>query len=333
MTNTNICDLTKKNASKFPERTPDSHKGDYGRVLLIGGSFGMSGAIALAGRAAILSGAGLVKLAVPKSTLPLAAGYAPELMTVPLPETRSGKIAFGAYERLLPLIDEADVIAIGPGLGRSGGLDGLVLRLNREVRKPMLIDADALNALAAYDFKHMAASFAEAIANGASRVLTPHPGEFARLCHGLDNPAKLKTTTKIPRDTPGRIAVACHFLEQLNAHAERTESRSNDHVTGAVILVLKGAQTIVTDGCQVFVNTSGNPGMATGGSGDVLSGMIVSLIGQHFSPLDAAKTGVFLHGRAADLALVQSRIPFESITATTLINHIGAAIREMQNEE
>ena len=322
MSDIKICELTNESVPKFPERKRDSHKGDYGRVLIIGGSFGMSGAVALAGRAAICTGSGLVKLAVPERILPMTAGYSPELMTVPLRQTRSGKIAFDAYSQIMPLVDEADVIAIGPGLGRSGGLDALLLRLNREIKKPMLIDADGLNALANYGFDRMAASFAEAMVAGAWRILTPHPGEFVRLCHDV-------YSEKIPRDTPGRIATACDFLTRCCDQTNVTSETS-----GGVVLVLKGSETIVvcnnnTPRQQAFVNTSGNPGMATGGSGDVLSGMIASLIGQRFSPFDAAKLGVYLHGRTADLAHCESQIPHESITASTLVDHIAAAIREL----
>ena len=329
MANTTICDLTKDSTPKFKERRRDAHKGDFGRLLLIGGSFGMSGAIAMAGRAAIVAGAGLVKLAVPESVLPMAACHAPELMSVALQETRSGRIAFAAHDRILSLAAEADVVAIGPGLGRSGGLDALVLRLNREIEKPMLIDADALNALAAYDFETMAASFAGTKADTACRILTPHPGEFARLCRGFEATTTEQPTSKNRRaskdgktqDTAARIDAVCDFLTRLHRCVGRSAS--------GVILVLKGANTLITNGDSVFVNTSGNPGMATGGSGDVLSGMIASLVGQGFTPFDAAKTGVFLHGRAGDLALCESRIPFEAITATTLIDHIGPAIREL----
>ena len=310
MTHDKIAYLTAQNVPRFQERKRDSHKGDYGRVLLIGGAFGMSGAIAMAGRAALVTGSGLVRLAVPGRSLPMAASYMPELMTVALPENRSGKISLDAFSRLISLTEEADVVVIGPGLGRSAGLDALVMRLHREIKKPVLIDADGLNALASHSFGRMAESFAEVAANGTWRILTPHPGEFARLC-GSVIPFKAE-----------RVVAALDFMTQLNIRPGYAKS-------SGVILVLKGFETIVTDGTQVFVNTSSNPGMATAGSGDVLSGMVASLVGQRFSPLDAAKLGVYLHGRTADLALVTSSIPPESIIASTLIDHIGPAIREL----
>jgi len=155
----------------------------------------------------------------------------------------------------------------------------------------------------------MAGSFAEVAANGAKRILTPHPGEFTRLCGNV-----------IPF-TEDRVAIARTFASTMNTRSLQAKS-------GRVILVLKGSETVVTDGTQVYVNTSGNPGMATAGSGDVLSGMIASLVGQRFSPLDAAKLGVYLHGRTADLALAASNIPPESLIASTLIDHICPAIRD-----
>ena len=330
MTHDSITYLTPASVPRFIERKRDSHKGDYGRVLLIGGSFGMSGAIALAGRAALVTGSGLVKMAVPKCALLMAASYTPELMTVALPENRSGKISLDAFAKIMTLAEEADVVAIGPGLGRSAGLDALVMRLHREVTKPMLIDADALNALASHSFDRMAESFAEAATRSAWRILTPHPGEFARMnrhqVSGFrfqDEASNTNPEARSPKPEARteRVTASRDFVAQLNVCPQ--------HGNGGVILVLKGNATVVTDGQHVFVNTSGNPGMATAGSGDVLSGMIASLIGQGFSPLDAAKLGVYLHGRTGDIAITTSRIPLESVTAVTLINHIGQTISEL----
>ena len=317
MTHGNIAYLTAQSIPRFQERKCDSHKGDHGRVLLIGGSFGMSGAIAMAGRAALVTGSGLVRMAVPEFSLPIAASHTPELMTVALPENRSGKISLDAYARLMSLAEEADVVAIGPGLGRSAGLDALVMRLHREVKKPMLMDADGLNALASHSFDRMAESFAEVAASGVWRILTPHPGEFARLCG-----------TVIPFRTTERVDAARDFVTALNMRSAMN-TRSLQGKSGGVILVLKGFETVVTDGTRACVNTSGNPGMATAGSGDVLSGMIASLVGQRFLPFDAAQLGVYLHGRTGNLALAVSGIPPESIIASTLIDHIGQAIREL----
>ncbi|MDR1494375.1 MAG: NAD(P)H-hydrate dehydratase [Planctomycetaceae bacterium] len=313
--------ITKETVPRFPTRKWDSHKGDFGRVLLVGGSVGMSGAIAASGRAAILTGSGLVKIAVPTSILPIVASFALEIMTSPLPENRSGKIAATAYEKILSLSEQADVVVLGPGLGRSAGLDALVFRLNREIRKPMLLDADALNAIASHGLERATDAFAAILSSGISRILTPHPGEFSRL----------NQNNFAPRETRQRVEAAENFLQRIQNSAKNRRQLSSS-ASGELTLVLKGAETVVTDGRQTFVNTSGNPGMATAGSGDVLAGIIASLIGQNFSLIDAAKLGAFLHGRTADIAYRQSQIPYESIIASTLINHIPDAINELIRE-
>ncbi|MDR1385131.1 MAG: NAD(P)H-hydrate dehydratase [Planctomycetaceae bacterium] len=309
--------ITNENVPRFPARKRDSHKGDFGRILLIGGSVGMSGAIAMSGRAAILTGSGLVKIAVPASILSIVASLTSEIMTVSLPENRSGKLTVTAYEKIFSLSEQADVVVLGPGLGRSAGLNALVFHLNREIRKPMLLDADALNAIASHGWECATDALATIVSSGVSRILTPHPGEFSRLnqCH------------LVPRGTLQRVEAAEDFIQCIQ-NQMKSKSLSSP-TSGELVLILKGAETVVTDGRQTFVNTSGNPGMATGGSGDVLSGIIASLIGQHFSLCDAAKLGVFLHGRTADIAYHQSRIPHEAIIASTLINHIPDAIKEL----
>jgi len=307
----------------FPKRANDSHKGDYGRVLLVGGSVGMSGAIVLAGRAAMRTGTGLMKIAVPKSIWPIVAGQVIEGMTLPMPETRSGKLSLPAFEPLMRLADEADVVALGPGLGRSAGLDALVSRLNREVKKPMVIDADALNAIASRSGKSLADDFAKLAENGVLRILTPHPGELSRLIACF---RALGGT--LPNDTPGRIQTAQEWVTAATGCGGKDLQRQQSH-----LLVFKGAETVVTDGEQVYVNPSGNPGMATGGSGDVLTGMIASLLGQRFTPFDAAKLGVFLHGLCGDIAVHGSGIPQQSVVASTLIDHIGQAIRLWSSTE
>ena len=158
---------------RLPPRRPDAHKGDFGFALIVGGSRGMAGAAALAGMAALRGGAGLVRLAVPDCVLDTVAGFEPSYMTVPLPSDADGHIGPGAFDRIAELAEKATVIACGPGLGRSLHLDQLVLRLYQEITKPMVFDADALNALACEP---------ETLAHpGAPRILTPHPGEFARL--------------------------------------------------------------------------------------------------------------------------------------------------------
>ena len=224
----------------------------------------MAGAVSLAGMAALRGGAGLVRLAVPDAVLDTVAGFEPSYMTAPLPCDSVGRIAGAAYDRIIELADKATVVACGPGLSRSLELDQLVMRLYREIAKPMVFDADALNALATEP---------ETLAQpGGPRILTPHPGEFARLIN-----------RKLEPDARAEAAV------QLAARCR-------------LVVVLKGHRTLVTDGARRAINTTGNPGMATGGTGDVLTGLITALACQHLEPFDAARLGVHLHGLAGDLA-------------------------------
>jgi NAD(P)H-hydrate epimerase len=255
----------------LPKRPIDSHKGLYGSILVLAGGRGMAGAAALAGAGALRSGAGLVRVACPSEVQPTVASFEPSYMTYPLPCDSDGLVAFPesrpALERLL---EHADVLATGPGLGRSTALDELVRWLVQEVAQPAVLDADALNALAGR---------AEVLrGRTAPRILTPHPGEFARLTG--------RSTAEIQADREGH---ALSFALEYG-----------------VILVLKGARTIVTDGQRLYVNETGNPGMATGGAGDVLTGVIAALLGQKLPPFDAAQLGVYAHGFAGDIARDQN---------------------------
>lgn len=274
-------------------RDADSHKGDFGRTLLIGGSRGMAGAIGLAGMAALRSGAGLVQLAVPEPCLDVVAGYEPSYMTAALPADAAGRFDWNdrAQASLAELASAATAIACGPGLGRSDGGVALVHWLQANVSQPVVFDADALNALAARPEGLLAAA--------GPRILTPHPGEFSRLTGGA-----------VPRDDDAR-------LEQARDAASRW---------GAIV-VLKGHRTVITDGVRWAVNQTGNPGMATGGTGDVLTGVIVALVSQGLSPLDAAHLGVHVHGLAGDLAVVErSQI---GLIARDLVEHLPAAWRHV----
>jgi NAD(P)H-hydrate epimerase len=249
---------------RLPPRKPDAHKGDFGTALIVGGSRGMAGAAGLAGMAALRGGAGLVRLAVADAILDTVAMFEPSYMTSPLPCDADGRIAGAAFEQIVELAEKATVVACGPGLGRSLELDQLVLRLYREIAKPMVFDADALNALA---------TEAETLAQpGGPRILTPHPGEFARLIGR-------KLEGKSRADAAVQLAARCR-----------------------IVVVLKGHRTLITDGARRAINSTGNPGMATGGTGDVLTGLITALCCQQLEPFDAARLGVHLHGLAGDLA-------------------------------
>jgi len=280
----------------LPPRDPNAHKGDFGFVLIVGGSRGMAGAAALAGMAALRGGAGLVRVAVPDPCLDLVAAFEPSYMTVPLPSDDEGRIAAAACERIIGSVDWADVVALGPGLGRSEDLDQLVARLYREVSKTMVVDADALNALAAQP---------EVLTDHAGpRILTPHPGEFVRLVNE-------KSAKKPSRQQQEQAAVEL---------AARTNT----------IVVLKGHHTLTTDGTHRHPNATGNPGMATGGTGDVLTGLTAAIAGQGLSPYDAARLGVHLHGLAGDYAA--DEYGEISMVATDVIDCLPDAFEEFGAE-
>jgi NAD(P)H-hydrate epimerase len=274
------------------DRPADSHKGDFGRALLIGGSRGMSGAIALSGKAALRGGAGLVTLAVPREVLPTVASFEPSYMTTGLACDDDGRIAISAKATLEPLLDAATAVACGPGLGQSDDLTALVGWLFDECQRPAVFDADALNAFAKRDGGIAKRS---SRASTAARILTPHPGEFARLV--------------------GR---------RIEDRAQQQQAAEQFAAANDVIVVLKGAGTIVTDGRQTFVNDTGNPGMATGGTGDVLTGVVVALLCQGLAPFDAARVAVHVHGRAGDLAA--GSVGQVSLIAGDLVAHLPQAL-------
>jgi len=273
---------------KLPPRKADAHKGDFGTALIVGSSRGMSGAAALAGMAALRGGAGLVRIAVPDVCLETIASFEPSYMTVPLPNDAAGRITLAALPKIIELSAAASVLALGPGLGRSDELNQLVGRLYREIEKPMVVDADALNALSTQP---------EIIGKpGGPRVLTPHPGEFARL-----------VGKKLDGD-PRLVAAV-----ELSARC-------------GVVILLKGHRTLITDGNKQAINTTGNPGMATGGSGDILTGLITALLCQHLEPFAAAQLGAHLHGLAGDMAAKEKGET--SLIARDLVEFIPWAFRE-----
>jgi NAD(P)H-hydrate epimerase len=277
----------------LPPRKPDSHKGDFGRALLVGGSRGMAGAIALSGIAALRSGAGLVKLAVPDLCLDVVAGFDPVYMTVPLPDDAHGRITLAAKSTLVDLIEPATCVALGPGLGKSDDLTQLVAWLYTTCPHTMVIDADALNALATRDVP-----FADP---AGPRVFTPHPGEFSRL---LKDGERLST------------------LQQ----ARRAEALAKEF---GVVIVLKGHRSLITDGERSVRNNTGNPGMAKGGSGDVLTGIITALVCQGLAPFEAAHLGCHIHGAAGDMAAM--RRGEVSMTARDILRALPHAFRMQED--
>jgi len=244
-----------------PTRKQNTHKGNYGRVLILAGAEGYTGAPALAARSSLRSGAGLIYLGVPRAVYPIVAAKLNAPVVFPLPDS-DGKLSLDALPEILRRLETADACLLGPGLGRSETSDALVLEVIRRCKCPLVLDADGINAAAAH----------KDVLRGAAcpLILTPHEGEFRRLTDAEET---------------DRILGA--------------EALAND--LGAIIL-RKGHETIITNGMMTYVNRTGNAGMATGGSGDALAGILVSLLGQGVPPMEAAATAAWLHGSAGDLA-------------------------------
>jgi NAD(P)H-hydrate epimerase len=283
----------------FAPRPRDSNKGMYGHVLVVGGSLGKAGAAAMAGFSALRVGAGLVTVATGKSVLPTVAGFHPELMTEPLDETGEGAISARAFQSLEKLAKKKNVLAIGPGISRNEETAEVVRRIIAKVGVHAVLDADGLNA-----FQDHANELSSSSRDGAGNVLvlTPHPGEMSRLT-GM-------SIKEIQRD---RLNVARDFAKRH-----------------AVILVLKGDRTIVAgpDG-QAWVNPTGNPGMATGGTGDILTGIVAGLMAQFADrAFEAVVAAVYLHGLAGDVA--RDEVGEQPLVATDLIRCLPDAIRHIR---
>ena len=244
----------------LPVRNPWTHKGDYGRILLLCGSRGYTGAAALAAMGALRSGAGLVYLGVPESIYAIEAVTLTEPVVFPLPD-RDGMLDSGAVGQILAMKDRMDAVLIGPGLGKSQGTRAVLEAVLQQYECPVVVDADGINLLAGH----------KDILRGRKHptILTPHDGEFLRLAGELGE--------------------------------ERQQSAENLAGDLGCVVLLKGHRTLITDGKCCYENHTGNPGMATGGSGDVLAGIIVSLLGQGVPPLEAAAVGACLHGACGDI--------------------------------
>jgi hydroxyethylthiazole kinase-like uncharacterized protein yjeF len=276
-------------------RPAESNKGNYGHVLVVGGSLGKAGAAAMAGMAALRAGAGLSTVATPKSVLGTVAGFHPELMTEPLAETDTGTISSGALDRINELARGKGVLAIGPGISRNPQTAELVRALVARLQLPMVVDADGLNA---FDGRTD-----ELKGNGRTLVITPHPGEMARLM-GC-------TIADVQKD---RLAVARQFAREHE-----------------LIVVLKGHRTLVVkpEG-ETWVNTTGNPGMSTGGTGDILTGMVAGMIAQHSKDaFSAVLAAVHLHGLAGDV--MRERVGEHSLVATDLLIGLPEAFRRTRD--
>ena len=244
----------------LPDRDPNGHKGDFGKILLLCGSRGFTGAAALAAMGALRCGAGLVYLGVPESIYAIEAVKLTEPVIFPLPE-ENGILGQLAIDQICSRLQNMDAVLMGPGMGWNAGTFSVVTTVLREYNGPVVLDADGINVLTGHiDILRGRTS---------PTILTPHEGEFHRL-GGLTQ--------------QDRVASAVDFAKKSNA-----------------ILLLKGHRTVITDGETSYRNTTGNPGMAVGGSGDVLAGIITALLGQGISPLEAAACGAWLHGAAGDI--------------------------------
>ena len=277
-------------AHLFRPRVLDSNKGLYGHVLVIAGGRGKTGAAAMTGIGALRAGAGLATVASAESAIAQIASHAPEIMTEPLAETGDGSISLRTLDQLSTLVDKKNVVALGPGMGRNSETVQLIRRLVNELPRPMVVDADGLNALDAKNLR-----------GPTARILTPHPGEMARLTNS--------TVKDVQAD---RIGCARGFAKERG-----------------VYLVLKGNRTVIAspDG-RAWINPTGSPAMATGGTGDVLTGMIAGLLAQFPDQLDAALlAAVYLHGRAGELGA--ARLGEKSLIATDLFEFLPEAMREV----
>lgn len=279
---------------RLERRNPDASKRDFGRVVVIGGSVGMAGAPALAAMAALRSGAGLVELIVPEPVVAVAAGFDPCVMTRGLPAA-GGLFAEPGLLGHVAVVSRADAVVVGPGIGRSHAVRDLVRSLWSDVEQPCVFDADALWALAG----------AESLpAHAGPRILTPHAGEMLRL---------------IGRDAGSAAADDRCFLEE--------EARRLAASAGCV-MVLKGAGTLVTDGHREARNPTGNAGMATAGTGDVLAGVTAGLLAQGMPAFEAARLAAWIHGRAGDVAAAD--LGQVSMTARDLLDRLHVAFREVE---
>jgi NAD(P)H-hydrate epimerase len=255
----------------------------------------------MAGLATLRSGAGLVTLAVPQSVQDVVASFCPCYMTYGLPD-ENGQFTAAAADEIVRLAANFNVFALGPGLARSDNLTAFVQALYREVPLPMVVDADALFALAErpIDFGQP----------GGPRILTPHPGEFGRLSTAVMGAWDAALSAKTGNDSHRTMAAAC---------------LANADTSGQIVVVLKGSHTVVTNGNRYSINHTGNPGMATGGSGDVLTGVITALLCQGLAPFEAARLGVYVHGLAGDLAAAD--LGQVSLIASDLIHFLPRAFR------
>jgi NAD(P)H-hydrate epimerase len=279
----------------FKKRKKNTHKGNYGHLFIVSGSFGKTGAAVMAGKAALKMGAGLVTVGTPQSCLPMVARPMVELMTEPLPETSEKTISSEASEKAIALLKDKDALLIGPGISTHKSTAEFVLSLLPKIKLPVVIDADALNILASKP--EILKSLRKPV------IITPHPGEFARLLH-------LSTRDVLEQ----KLELVPEFSEKYG-----------------IYLVLKSYKTLIsTPEGKVFINPTGNPGMGSAGSGDVLSGMIVSMIVQEKNLLEAILAAVYVHGLSGDIGA--DKLGEKFLTAANIINYLPRALKQLETE-
>jgi len=283
-------------SSALQKRSPEAHKGATGHLLILAGSTGKTGAAAMTATSAMHSGAGLVTLGIPKSLNNILEGLVIEAMTIPLPEAEGGMLDERSLDKIIKLMVDKKCLALGPGLGNASGTKQLVIKIIQKCRIPIIIDADGLNSL--IDNTDILKNLKNPI------ILTPHPGEMSKLIE--------KPVSFIQKN---RISCARKFAKNFKVH-----------------VVLKGARTIIAhpDG-KVFINPTGNPGMAAGGMGDVLTGIIAGFVTQGYSPEAAIHIGVYLHGATADI-LAKDIGPF-GFLATEIMSAIPRQIKLLMNDQ
>ncbi|MDE5648654.1 MAG: NAD(P)H-hydrate dehydratase, partial [Oscillospiraceae bacterium] len=284
-----MCDSKLKNI--IPRKKPDSHKGNYGRLLIVCGSEKMPGACIMAAEASARSGVGLLQIATVKSITPVITNRLPEAMLEPLEADENGYISSDNFEKIMSAAEKASAVLIGCGLGVTNGTIELVKNLLKNLNCPIILDADGINCISdSIDIIRQTKS---------SIILTPHPAEMGRLCG--------RNTAEIQSD---RLGTAMNFSNEYNA-----------------TVVLKGAGTVIAEKNNIYVNQTGNPGMGKGGSGDVLSGIIASFAAQGISTVDSAVLGTFVHGAAGDLAA--SKKSMQSMIATDIIGELGEVLKKL----
>ena len=293
-----------KKLPKLNPRKRNSHKGSYGRVLVLAGSPGLTGAAYLCSKAALRSGSGIVTLGVPESLNSVMESKLTCVMTHPLPETKASTLSNKGKKKIMKLCESHDVVALGPGLSQQPETRELILWLIQNIDRNMVIDADGLNALSEN------VNVLQKIKRHA--VLTPHPGEMSRL-------ASLGLAKDVQKD---RLNTASQFVQSI-------QKKLNNE--GKLTLVLKGDKTIVANSRKVYVNRTGNPGMATAGTGDVLTGIIASLIGQGYDVFDASQLGVYIHGLAGDIAAKKKGE--HSMIASDIIEYLPDAFIKYNKEK